>query len=340
MHKAFAAAKTRKEPFAKRMQRSYMNSTAASQFFAACVADGSQAVGQPVKTMVQDIFMIGQTKLVEDAWQRLRSVEKGDNDNSRISNIKRWLVPVKTKVASEVRHCPEVRAAGVPALVPGDPVRTPRTVYLPLRSQTSVDMKGVVGRHLKTQWQTFSPLSSLIQHSDMAAMMHYFESGEWHRATLAWLSLCMMSGSVVKEPGQPWALSLGDVRGVGTLTWPLDEVIDNARTFFVPRAPGSLHWPMVDDVSAWECQRTAWRSPLHMHASTSGGSWRPNIGSTWLHCEAGLGRGSASANRADRGMCLGVLQHHGCHVPEAAGEALGNRFACRCQPLHHPEAHD
>jgi hypothetical protein len=57
--------------------------------------------------------MIGQTKLVEDAWQRMKVVERRGNDNTRMSNVKRWLVPVQTQVASSARQwCqyPEVAA--------------------------------------------------------------------------------------------------------------------------------------------------------------------------------------------------------------------------------------
>jgi hypothetical protein len=42
----------------------------------------------------------------------------------------------------------------------------------------------------------------------------------------------------------------------------------------VPRAGGTLLWLLVDDVFRWGCQRTAWRSPLHMAAPTTS---RPSV---------------------------------------------------------------
>jgi hypothetical protein len=268
MVEAFEEAKTRKEPFVKRMvARSFMRLTCATQFFAACVAVGFQSVTEHMRDITKSIFMIGQTKLVEDAWQRMKVVERRDNDNTRMSSVKKWLVPVQTQVASSVHQYPEVAAADMPTMS-GEATRLPGGLFKPLRRKTTVDMKGIVSS-AKPSWQTFSPQSSLIQHSDMAAMLHYRSTGEWQKASLAWLSLCMKPGFVVRKPGQPWVLSLGNVRGVGTLAWPLDEVSDTTRTFFVPQAGGSLHWLIVDDVFGWECQRTAWRSPLHMAASTT-----------------------------------------------------------------------
>ena len=159
MQKAWSEAQARREPFMKRMcARSYMNTNPTQSFFRMAAEGDFKVVSKEMLDMVGGIFMFGQTKLIEDAWQKMKTSERRDNDNSAMSNSRKWFDPVKNKVASSVHRFPEISAQDAPPPQRGDPGKLKPGLFKPLRRETTTSFKDIVSTKQPASW-TVGPAS-------------------------------------------------------------------------------------------------------------------------------------------------------------------------------------
>ena len=260
-------------PFIKKgTDRSYMSQVAISEAFE--VAAHYEFKGAELKGILKefaaDAFILGYTKLVEDAFQRVRGKETTQHPNHVMSHEAVWKAPIIKHVLDEVHKyqaishedCPARERISVasslnPSMFKGHP------------AECGVNLKDIVGTKPKTDWATFTHISGSIQYADMALWHHCEQHGSWDQASLAWLNTLVVPGTLLSRKGQnSYAWALGHVRGTATLVWPAVATEIGGKRFFTLASARDTKadWIVCVEPDDWEALEVHWCSPMHIMA--------------------------------------------------------------------------
>jgi hypothetical protein len=265
-------------------ERSFMNMAVVADIFALVEMESFLEVPGAVVDAAYSLFSLGQSEVIESAFQRCRVVETQQQSSNRVSRTRLWHTPLQRQVLSKVHAFDEVcytecslkRAAQLECK------RVPEDMHKPKSVQPKLPLRAVVGAK-SPDWVTFSPLSQAQQFCDMALFRHCMhKQADWDACDHSWLSSLASCGMLVRHVDRPgtWFWSLGSFGGAA-IGWATDVEQVNGMQHFCPRhvpVPGEspYTWLCILNEKDWLSQPVKWLSPLHVLAMrrswTSSGS--------------------------------------------------------------------
>ena len=225
--------------------------------------------------IAENCFQLGQTKMIEDSFQRLRDAESRHNASRVLSLIKTWVTPIQRRVLNSVhkydemsyKECPISRAAQLPSKVP--------STYFQVRANKPVvNLHGISSKGNAT-WKTCTALSGAKDFAHMALFAHCRSTGVWELAESCWFSCLLPAGTLCRRKcTQQWFMSLGDVEHAAVLLWGVEIGTYDGDDFFRPRGfdsriPASYYWDVVLNTGAdfgWEVLPVSWCGPAYFAA--------------------------------------------------------------------------
>lgn len=216
----------------------------------------------------------GQSKVVEDTCQKLRSAETEEQSNKKVSLTRAWWGPSRSgALATHGRD--EVASSSDQSGIPA-PSRAPRSLFYPplnaKAAQASAD-KGVDLRKVKGKqtWPTFSPQSVRRVLAASSLLRHCWEHDCWEDGPNKWMCTLVPQGSIFKKDDSPDLLiSWGHVWSTCLMAWRVVPVVVAGVTYYTLKAPSIdnpmdvFDFPVVLDYTAYKVIPCSLVSPLHM----------------------------------------------------------------------------
>ena len=209
----------------------------------------------------------GQTKLVEDAFQRERAAEK-KTENGLLSKGTVWHTPIGAKILSQVHQFKEVRAADY-TLKGDEPAKLPHSLHTSSLKQSSIPLDNLAGTSTKGSWPSWMPANLVQQAGDLQVLLAAHRDETWSDMPCIWKSQMMCQGLLCRPTGRSeWRLSLGGLGGAGFASWPCELV--QAPGFaswklscITCTCPGDIWWEACLSWDSWEVQPFEWVAPVH-----------------------------------------------------------------------------
>jgi hypothetical protein len=211
---------------------------------------------------------IGQTKVVEDAFQRERRAESNSTENMQLTKNETWMVPVGRHVLSKVHNFKEIKAKhevakqGVGHL--------PQGVFKPSQKKVSLDMSDISCDRAKATWPTWAADNLPQQVADTSILLWAYLGNKWASAHLSWHSQLMKDGMVMRRRDrEEWGLSLGSLGGHAFAVWGLEVIQQGELKCYSPtfvQGPGTCGEQIFVDIATnakdWVVLPCEWLSPL------------------------------------------------------------------------------
>jgi hypothetical protein len=264
----------------EQVRRSYMHTEIVKLMFR-CGASNNFSIATPLlKQLAKQCVAGATTKPIEDAWQRVRSVEDRCQSNRKVTASRVWATCIHRGVASRVHKYAEVdfRSCSRKTQLEELGTKIPVSAHRPSAGESVLPLKSVVGTNSKPSWVTISPQSFSRMWADAAAWRRFLQEPDWHLGHRLWLCSLMLPGMLLRHVSSPeFVWSLGDVERVAALGWATESVSAGGRIFFRPRchptadaARSPYQWLVCVECTEWRCQPVEWRSMLvHEKTSTS-----------------------------------------------------------------------
>ena len=285
---------------------------------------------------------IGQTKLVEDGFCRLRDEESRGQKSNVVRHDRQWASLVTTGLISETHSFTAVSTDGCPQQADLGISHCARLCDASLPGLGDLASERRAAPHV-----SFTPATWVHSFAEQALLEQCHASADWSGLSSCRLSGLLEEGLVVRRrDGADWWLCAAQLK-VGALLWPLAA----AGGFLQPRSvasPAELQFASVTNLEQWEALPSRPVSPLHckllagpaavclqplgspvglLAAAARAAFWQ--LGKGWL---AQLARHLAleTPGQSLCGLLLALVQHSlGCSEGEAAG-LLEQRLLQRC----------
>ena len=174
-----------------------------------------------MKEMAHEVFQgLGQTKMVEDNFQRMRNREDRDTTNKRLKCMTYW--NASTKMGALPLHGREeldytqVSANNVPK-------KLEKNLFTTLGHEPVIQtFKDIIK---PASWPTYSPQSSHEIPAAMALFRHCTKARSWGLVSQTWKSVFFERGLLFKSKDSDDAfISLGDVGRLMVMAWAVEEI--------------------------------------------------------------------------------------------------------------------
>lgn len=267
-HKAFLAAKDRSkgDSFLQKLVSYSPFQTAVVRELAEHVSSGVSGTDSEEEAWLSkqglEVFGgLGNTKLVEDLFQKIRGHEMQGCPSKVLKLGRMYALAVGSDVlASHNRkEVPPLKAAAAGK----KPTVSAKDAMFPQRHQLQVDYSSLVGRR---NWPSLAPKYVPVQSAMRSLLRECDSTGSWAAAENCWQSVLVPLGTVFQVEGQPgWRISLGDVVACGLLTWPLDchELGEQSFYTLTESAPKALSWEHCLDLDRLQVAPCQVVSPIH-----------------------------------------------------------------------------
>jgi hypothetical protein len=257
------------------LSRSVFQQSVVQMMFKLAAAASYEEVTGEMRDLAHAMFsVVGQTKVIEDGFNRCRKNEQhGGNGTLVMDNLRKYMAPVSSKVLDEVHNFKTVDWRGNRAVDRGNQVQAglPKNMFVCSGKHASMPLQQVVNKKAKTSWHSFSPATSVTLHCDLAVEQYCKENNCFDLAPNCWLSYLLPQGKLIRRAGtKEWALSLGHYGNAG-LTWPLEQVTASMWRPATKVTPTMVRWAVVLDLEHWEGMDVRWRSPMHAHLGGKAG---------------------------------------------------------------------
>ena len=156
--------------FVKQMlSRSVFQQSYVAMMFNLAAAASYTEVTEDMRALANAAFsVVGQTKVVEDAFNRCRKNEQhGGNGTLSMSDLRKYMTPVSTKVLEEVHHFETVDWRSTSAIDRGNSLvkgNLPSNMFTAPGKNMSLPLQLLVGKKPKAGWHSFSPSTSVALH--------------------------------------------------------------------------------------------------------------------------------------------------------------------------------
>lgn len=262
--------------------RSFMNTPAAGHFFAVLSFVGFETVPQEARACMEATFAIGQTKIQEDCFRCIRHAADQHQSNRKVSDVRKWIIPIQKKVACEVHRYSEIEYTRIPRSDPNIVKRAiPKRFFAPLMKQTSIDCKSIVSNKGATEWSTFNAQSMTCQYGDYENLRAAAETGCWTKVQNSWLCQACPAGQVLQRAaGGLVYWSFGLIGSNTVACWPACEHRSaDGRLFLSIKTEdinfGDILLQPIWDLSDWVGYELQWVGPLRQQTGqlVAPGSW-------------------------------------------------------------------
>lgn len=188
----------------------------------ACAEDYFLVPPVSVVTSCETTFALGTTKVIEDAWQRVRSMEDRAQCNKAVPPQTIWFTEVQRRVASEIHHWPEVDFRSCdPRAVPLLPKVVPRSAFDPKGEKDKLNAQAMVST-TRPDWFSPNPTTAAVMYADAAGWAQCMaDPSQWQSWDRRWLSSLLLSGLLVRKTGNDSScfFVLGCIDRVAALAW-------------------------------------------------------------------------------------------------------------------------
>jgi len=147
-----------------------------------------------LREQVRKMFStIGQTGIVENAFQAERGEEELRNYNRRMSNARRWSTLLQRNPATTKYQYQDLPSWSCEPIPRGFKDRDMADLYATAARQASMELKTVVGKSLTPEWHSPSPLGEVGVHSDLhlATLCNRLGGSDWGEASNRWLGMLL-----------------------------------------------------------------------------------------------------------------------------------------------------
>lgn len=154
-----------------------------------------------VRDALLHAFSVGQTKVIEDAHQRMRAAEDREQPNKTVKMARVWQIPIQTQVASGVHRFPEIDFRKAHHYIT-KAERFNGRMCTPSSTKPKTDLKGIIS-HGDATWTSKTPAALAAGFADAAVWKHCMNNpGEAPLATCSYLAEFMAPGTLVRRTGQ------------------------------------------------------------------------------------------------------------------------------------------
>eukprot|EP00974_Lingulodinium_polyedra_P127800 11203594-Lingulodinium_polyedra.AAC.1 len=201
----------RNEPVVQgRAKRSFMNTAAADHIFKHLSFKNFKEVPLEVKRCLQASFAMGQTRLQEKSFHRIRQKETKGQKKKGLAPVKRWLLPVQHKTASKEYQYKEIDFRSVSRCDPmvGRKRKLPSSFFMPRKKNLPVlqehQWKEPIGA--LANFHCHEPVQADLRHGCLQGLLQ-----NWQMERVAAL-LAVLPGTkrhcAAKEGQHSWPLAL------------------------------------------------------------------------------------------------------------------------------------
>jgi hypothetical protein len=233
-----------------------------------CIESGWEPCDALSRFSLEVWSSIGQSKVIEDAFQRERRAETHDTENKLMTKSEAWMLPIGRQVLSKVHSFEEVKVRH--ALAQHDVTKLPLGVFKPSQKKVSMDMSDLTSEKPKAAWPTWSADNLPQQVADTQILVWARLGNRWGSAHLTWHSQLMKEGMVMRRRDRKaWVLSLGPLGGHAFAFWDLEVIQLGGLTCYSPTSRQGLgtsgeqvHVDIATGVDEWVVLPCEWLSPL------------------------------------------------------------------------------
>ena len=194
-------------------------------------------------TMLRDLAAVvftgfGQTKVVEDVFNRLRDREERDVRNKKISLRRQWHCAIGEQVL-QLHQREEIETPPLESTAGTERDKLGGSTFSYKNEQLSVDGSSMLGR---ATWPTFTPQAVQAQAAECSLMRVCHDSGEWALASGSWRCVFVPLGVVIRAKAtNKFYMSLGQIGYTALQCWALQE------------RPSNATWPSFRLASSGRC---------------------------------------------------------------------------------------
>ena len=196
-----AMAQGRDKELQTKLDRSFMNWEVVKHMYRLAKNTGFKECSPAMQAMCEDMFKgLGQTKVLEDGMGQFRRAEGKESENKFFTMAHMWVTPIKAHILDKVHRYTDIDPSSV-ALGQQDPSFLPKGMFKPRHTGTSVNMKDIMSKQPKTNWNTFSAQSSVSVYADMSVLREAHASNGWLHIKNVWLCRLLKPGAMYKKAG-------------------------------------------------------------------------------------------------------------------------------------------
>lgn len=230
------------------------------------------AMTRDLRQVLEGAFAgLGQTKVVEDGFQKERHCE-AKNSNRRMALNRIWLSPVDMKVLGDTHRFEEIPFAKE-QLPPGVRADDANSLYFSRAKDLSVPVPDLVSKTSATSWYSPAPQMFIGHVADMSLWRYCIQHKQTHLAEKSWLSVLLKGASIcVRHTSQKqWFLAVASYSGVAAVGWPMRAVKLGGKTLY--GLATDVQWsdtPFLHIISLdeWRAFSFEWAGPLELKIST------------------------------------------------------------------------
>ena len=230
-----------------------------------------------LREQVRNMFStIGQTGIVENAFQAERGEEELSNYNRRMSHARRWSTLLERNPATSKYQYQDVPRWDCELIPRGFKDRDIADLFSTAAKQASMDLKTVVGKNLVPDWHSPSPLNEVGVHSDMHLASLCNRTGDWGEASNRWLGMLLKYKNMVVKCrrlyGDVWYFSLSDAGAPGKFCWPAEPIRLGKDIYYRLKPEPKLEelpFLHVYQLADWEAMEVQWQCPLALKVAHS-----------------------------------------------------------------------
>lgn len=259
---ACADACRRNPPFCRgAIARSFMQVAIVQHCMSLAAAEDYSCVSPALEAWVRSLFELGQTKLIEDLFKRLRVAETRGQNSKSVKPERARVIGIARSVLNIVHRYPEVDYKDCPqgASQRDLPWRPEKSHYQPGSSKPAVPCYEIVSQQSSgTRWASYTPQSQALQYDT------YRCSG---LARAAWVPVFLLRGLLVRRRDDPWSLSLGVAQQNVAIGWTMVSAnFDGGEYCTCERRVGMpcsscCSWLMCTGASEWSAMPVQWLNP-------------------------------------------------------------------------------
>ena len=219
---------------------------------------------------------IGQTGIVENAFQAERGEEELRNYNRRMSNARRWSTLLQRNPATTKYQFQDLPAWSCEPIPRGFKDRDMADLYATAARQASMDLKTVVGKAQTPEWHSPSPLGEVGVHSDLhlATLCNRLGDADWGEASNRWLGMLLKYKNMMvrckRLYGDVWYFSLSDAGTPGKFCWPAEPIRLGREVYYRLKPEPKLDelpFLHVYKLADWQAMEVQWQCPLALRVA-------------------------------------------------------------------------
>jgi hypothetical protein len=254
----------------KAVKRSPFGLLFVQQVIQVAIEGNWMVTGKLVKVVSEAFQGFGQTKIVEDGWNKERHAEVQGNKNKRMKKSRMWMTLVESQVLGKVHRFDEVPYRDEP-LDFGLKDMNIDALFQPTLKGVSLDVSGLVSKQQTPPWYSPAPLSYLGHVADLSLYRFCEEHKCYAVAGDSWLTILVNGTNLClkhKKIHNVFYFAHANYSGVAAVGWPAVEAHGRGgKVYYRPSAtakPEDTAMLHIMDLDSWDAFTYKWIGPLQL----------------------------------------------------------------------------